>query len=368
MLWMLTPRQVFSHGSVTTTVLFDREIVRVLNTRCVMCHTDGGASFPLSTYEQTWLQRLPVRAAVLSGHMPPWSAVAGYGRFANDNSLTRREVQFMVSWAEGLGPRNAGAVFLNVSDPKAAPRQEVRAAAHVGHWTSGNPDLTRTLPPMRVEAGEENVTMRAVVDLGLTAPREVSGIEYMPDNRHAARAAVFTVQGTGQWLGSWTPWYGFVTLPTGVAYRLPAGTKVVAELLYRRQTSEVIAAGTLGLFFAKARARTSPRDLVLEAEPIDSLASRRRLKATARLTTDTSVLALRPDIVPGLSSLEVAARTPDGGTEVLLLLQNPSPDWPTPYILKTPVELPRGTELSLVAHVEASATPVRSVRLIVSRY
>ena len=37
-----SPRTVQTHGSLTTTVLFDREIVRILNERCVMCHVDDG--------------------------------------------------------------------------------------------------------------------------------------------------------------------------------------------------------------------------------------------------------------------------------------------------------------------------------------
>jgi hypothetical protein len=102
-----------SHGSITTTVLFDREIVRILDTHCVMCHSDQSLSFPLSTYEQTWVRGRDIRTQILRRHMPPWSAVAGYGEFLNDNHLTMRETQFMVSWVEGLGPRNAGTVFLN---------------------------------------------------------------------------------------------------------------------------------------------------------------------------------------------------------------------------------------------------------------
>jgi hypothetical protein len=167
--WVLWPYHASSHGSVTTTVLFDREIVRVLNNHCVMCHNEGGPSFPISTYEQTWLQRLPIRTALLRRHMPPWSAVAGYGQFANDNSLTLREEQFVVSWVEGLGPRNAGGVFLNVSDPQAKPRQEVQAVAHIGHWMLGDPDLARPLPPNRIEAGLGEIVQTTVVDLGLTA-------------------------------------------------------------------------------------------------------------------------------------------------------------------------------------------------------
>ena len=132
------PRPVQSHGSLTTTVLFDREIVRILNERCVMCHAEKGLAFPLVTYEQTWLQGRAMRSSVLRRHMPPWSAVAGYGEFINDNHLTLRESQFLVSWVEGLGPRNAGKVFLNVVDPKRQCRRRSapRRTPTTGGWAN----------------------------------------------------------------------------------------------------------------------------------------------------------------------------------------------------------------------------------------
>src|SRR5262249_49851026 len=81
----------FSHQTLTPTVLFDREIVRILDKHCVMCHTENGPSFPLETYEQTWLQGRKIRSDIIARHMPPWPAVPGYGQFSNDNSLTLRE-------------------------------------------------------------------------------------------------------------------------------------------------------------------------------------------------------------------------------------------------------------------------------------
>ena len=114
---MLWPRRVLSHETLTTTVLFDREIVRILDRHCVMCHVENGPSFPLATYEDTFLRGRRIRAEVIARHMPPWAAVSGYGQFVNENTLTLRETQFLVSWVEGLGPRNAGTVFLNVLDP-----------------------------------------------------------------------------------------------------------------------------------------------------------------------------------------------------------------------------------------------------------
>ena len=249
---------MFSHETLTTTVLFDREIVRVLNAHCVMCHVENGPSFPLVTYEQTWLQGRKIRADVIARHMPPWAAVPGYGQFINDNSVTLRETQFIVSWVEGLGPRNGGTVFTNVADSSAGRPKEVRAHVDFGRWALGEPDLMRQFPATAIDPQPSSGVARAVVDVGLTSARLVRALEYMPGDRRVVRAAFFTLQETGQWLGSWTPWYGSVSLPAGVAYRLPAGAHIVAEIHYRGARERVAERGTLGLFFADTARDAAP--------------------------------------------------------------------------------------------------------------
>src|SRR5213593_3710980 len=81
-------RSVFPHETLTTTVLFDREIVRILNKHCVMCHVEHGPSFPLASYEETQLRGRKIRSEVIARHMPPWAAVPGYGQFVNENTVT----------------------------------------------------------------------------------------------------------------------------------------------------------------------------------------------------------------------------------------------------------------------------------------
>ena len=361
--WIGWPRLARSHGSITTTVLFDREIVRILDSHCVMCHSDQSLAFPLSTYEQTWVRGRDIRTQVLRRHMPPWSAVAGYGEFANDNNLTVRETQFLVSWVEGLGPRNAGTVFLNVARPD-AQSAEVRATPHVGHWQLGEPDVSRQLPPTRVEPGRGDFVQRVVVDPGLTSQRRMRALEYLPGDRRVVRGATFFVEGTGQWLGSWTPWYGFVTLPDGVAARLPARSRIIAEMHYRSADRPVVDQGTLGMFVSERQVSAVSSDIVLEATAI----SPGKLRATTRLTRDTRVWALRPDLVQDIASIEVSARTPDGATEILLLVKNPQIEWPTPYILKAPRLLRRGTEVSVVTQTRASTRASGNMRLFMSRW
>jgi hypothetical protein len=308
--------------------------------------------------------------------MPPWPAVAGYGRFANDNGLTPREMQFLVSWVEGLGPRNAGTVFLNVSDPKSRLRQEVRAAAHVAHWQLGEPDLVRALPANLVRGLVPNLApnltpqqrdfvQRAVIDLDLSSARRLRALEYRPGDRRVVRAATFRLEKTGQWLGSWTPWYGFTRLPKDVAHLLPPGSRLIAEIHYRASSEPVIDRGSIGLFFADGQARTPAPDLMMETT---RARGGNALHAMTQLRTDTVVWALNPEIVAGLTSLEVSALRPDGGTDVLLFARDPRAEWPTPYILSEPILLRRGTQLSVVARTADRAPRPDRIRVRVARY
>ncbi len=359
------------HGTLTNTVLFDREIVRILNTHCVMCHAEKGPAFPLETYEQTWLKIRPIYSDVIARHMPPWAAVPGYGLFANDNGLTLRESQFIISWVEGLGPRNSGTVFSNTADPGAARPADVRAHTDFGHWQLGQPQLTRELAANTIEPLEGNEIKRTAIDLGLTSERRLRALEYMPGDRRVVRAAFFTIQETGQWIGSWTPWYGFVNLPKGSAFRLPAGSHIVAEIHYKGTKERVTDRGSLGLFFAADPAPALVSDVVLEAKgEVPAGASAQKFRATTRLTAETHVLALRPETPSGVKSIEVSARKPDGGTEVLLFAKDFQMDWPTPYIFKEPVALPGGTDLSVIAYFANAGTAPQTggIRLTVSGY
>lgn len=321
-LLLLCAAPLLPHETLTTTVLFDREIVRILDKHCVMCHAAGGASFPLETFDQTWLKKREIHAQIIARHMPPWPAVPGYGQFANDNSLTLRESQFIISWVEGLGPRNSGTVFLNVTGPDAARPAEIRAHTDFGRWQLGEPQAKFKVTPL--------------IDLGLKTARRLRAIEYLPSDRRNLRSATFKVKETGQWIGSWTPWYGYMALPAGRVFTLPAGAHIVAELQYKGPPPAD--QGQIGLHFGEGR--TVQADLALPA----------------RVTAVTTIAALRVEPAAGTKSVEVSARKPNGATEVLLFAKDFSTEWPTPFIFKSPVTLPAGTQLRVTGAARVTAS------------
>ena len=349
--WPLGPRPASTHELISTTVLFDREIVRILNKRCVGCHSEDNLAFPLTTYEETRPWARAIEEEALRRHMPPWRAVPGYGQFANDNGLTLREFAFIVSWVEGNGPKTAGqTVLLNVTDAPKTPGA-VAIKPDFERWQLGEPDLQRPLATNTIAPGQPDEIRRAVVDLGLTSDRWVQALEFKPGDRRVVRAAFFVLQETGQWLGSWTPWYGVTKLPDGAAYRVPAGSHVAVELHYRGAGVQIDDRGTLGLYFADTPPANRSSDLVLEATgDVPGNTTAQKFRAATILAADTNAVALRPNLFPGAQALEVAARRPDGGTQMLLYLKDPLPDWPTPYIFREPVVLSKGTEIAVTSY------------------
>jgi cytochrome c5 len=337
--WAFGPHLALAHAPVTTTVQFDREVVRILDNHCIMCHEAAGPAFPLVTYEQTYASRWKIRLDVLARHMAPWGAVPGYGDFINSNELTQREIDFLVSWAESFGPRNNGGVYTGVAATAAAP-EIIQAHFDFDRWTLGKPDLQLALPANAIQ-------QRAILDPKLTSDRWLRGWEYKPADRRAVHAVTFTIQETGQWIGSWTPWYGFVSLPSGLAYRLPARCHIVAVSDSHGSSGPETGRGSLGLYFSDQAPRRPVTYFALDAKSSDTPA---KWVATRTLDADTNILSLQPQLNPGVQSIEVSARTSDGATQVLLFAKDIPVEWPTPYLFRKPVSLVKGTELTVTEH------------------
>jgi Cu/Ag efflux protein CusF len=128
---------------------------------------------------------------------------------------------------------------------------------------------------------------------------------------------------------------------------------VLATVSYQPTTERVVDRGTLGLSFADSKPGAAISDVVLRATgDVPAHAKAQRFSAETLLQADTSFVAIAPDLQSGATSLEVAAKKPDGSTDVLLFAKDIPSDWPTPYIFKDVVSEPRGTRVEVVAYYE----------------
>src|SRR5499433_4370741 len=98
------PTLVPAHDIITTPVTWNREISRIVYSRCVACHREGGAAFALTEYRETFPWRTAIKEEILERRMPPWGAVKGYGDFRNDQALTPEQLELLTSWSQGGSP------------------------------------------------------------------------------------------------------------------------------------------------------------------------------------------------------------------------------------------------------------------------
>jgi hypothetical protein len=354
-IWLLGTRAAYSHDPITTTVLFNREVVRIFERKCVQCHAANTLSMPLTTYKEArpWAQA--IKEEVLERRMPPWPAVSGYGRFANENSLTTREMEYLISWIDGGVPAGAG---------------EGVIVPPVQDWPHGTPDLVLTMPSPHVVAPDvKNDSIRVVIPTGLQRARSIRSVDFKPGDRRVVKSAFFYDAATGEWLGAWTPWHASLQLPDDVGFLLPAGARIAVDIHYHGAETPIEDISAVGLHFAMSepRQRATTFTIALKQEAADSNG---RIQVRQETPSDSMALALAAELGTGTKSVEVTAVRADGSTEVLLLENPYQPNWPTPYIFREPVSLPRGTAIVTTAYSDrgaSGATPMPG-RILLTRF
>ena len=82
-------------------VTFTKDVLPILQNNCQTCHRPGEIA-PMSflTYKDTRPWAKAIKSAVVSRQMPPWFADPSYGHFANDRTLSDRDIKTLIAWAD----------------------------------------------------------------------------------------------------------------------------------------------------------------------------------------------------------------------------------------------------------------------------
>jgi hypothetical protein len=91
-----------AHDPTRARVTWAADISRVVQARCVRCHSpEGKGPMSLVTYEDARPWASAMREEVLARRMPKWHAARGYGQFANDPALSPFDIALIVAWVDG---------------------------------------------------------------------------------------------------------------------------------------------------------------------------------------------------------------------------------------------------------------------------
>lgn len=340
-------------------VTYSSHVAGILHRHCVSCHRPGEiAPFALTDYQEVagWAEM--IWEVIQQGRMPPWHASPQYGKFRNDNRLTDEEKQLVRAWVEAGAP---------LGDPHAVPPLPTFTT---GWQLPREPDLVIkvTPQPFRVPATGEVRYQYFSVDPHFTEDRWIAAAELRPGNRAVvhhilafARQGPFDADEAGVegFLVGYVPGLRVEPLPSGMAKRVPAGSKLVFQLHYTPIGTEQEDQSELGLIFADPKEITHEvitTSVYQRKLRIPPGAAAHRAEATgAPLPYDALLLCLMPHMHLRGKSFLYEAIYPDGTREILLDVPRYDFNWQTAYRLAEPKLLPSGTKIHCVACYDNSA-------------
>ena len=304
----------------------------------------------LLTYEATRPWAKAIRAAVLTGKMPPWTPDPQYGKFSNDLSLAPADKEKLIAWIDAGAPEGK---------PSDAPRAKVFAEG----WQIPQPDVVFEMPePFEIPATGAIDYQYIRVPTHFTEDKWVQMAEVRPSNRAVVHHAIVVVEsaefrGREEYLGGYGPGMLAQIWKPGQARLIRAGSTLTFQMHYATNGKSAQDRTKIGLVFATAP--VTEKIVAMQSMPpglmIPPGAANFRVNGIATVRQDAKLVALRPHAHLRGKSFQMRAVYPNGESEILLDIPKFDFNWQPYYYLETPKPLPRGTRIESTAYYDNSA-------------
>jgi hypothetical protein len=304
----------------------------------------------LLTYQEARPWAKAIRAAVLSGKMPPWSPDPRYGKFSNDLSLAPGEKEKIEAWVEAGSPEG------KMSDAP-EPRMFVEG------WRIPKPDVVFEMPaPFDVPAAGAVDYQFIAVPTHFTEDKWVQMVEVRPGDPAVVHHAIVVAldpsnRAHEEYLGGYSPGMTPQMWRPGQARLVKAGSTLVFQMHYATNGKPARDQTRIGLVFAREPVSEQIRgtQVMPPGLSIPPGAADYRMEASETMHGTVTLVGLRPHMHLRGKSFEFRAVYPDGETETLLRVPKFDFNWQPYYYLETPKVLPRGTRIECTAYFDNSA-------------
>jgi hypothetical protein len=317
-----------------------------------------------------------IKRVVQQKIMPPWFADPQYGHFANDRSLSAKEISTLVAWV------NAGA-------PEGDPKDIPAPVEFLEGWNIPKPDVVFQLPrPFQIPAAGVVEYQYVIIPTGFTEDKWVQMAEARPTNRPMVHHIIAYVREPGSsyfkdqkpgvffeappskaeektdtsalpsdFLIGYAPGQPAEVLGPGQAKLIKAGSDIVLEVHYMPMGAPTTDQTKVGLVFAKQ----PPKERVLTLSAVNGTFKippgdpNYRVDASFEVATDLKLAGLHPHMHTRGKDFEYRIVYPDGRTETILRVPKYNWRWQLWYNLAEPLVLPKGTKIECTAHFDNSA-------------
>jgi len=333
-------------------ITWHNRISRILETNCQECHRKGeNGPFELITYDDAKANAPTIKRVVKNGTMPPWFASAEHGDWSNNRSLSEADKKDLLGWIED-------GCKLGDEKDAAAKRDWPQG------WRIGTPDAIVKVPqPFKVPAKGTVQYQYRYVSTDFDSDKWIQAMEIRSTARQAVHhVLIFLIYppthprakeqpddagGTRGYFMGMVPGQGHIVLPQGQGKFLPKGARMVFQIHYTTNGETYEDETSLGMIFCKERPETEIKTVGISNERfrIPAGADNHEVRSVRRLETNCRILSFMPHMHVRGKAYRYEVEYPDGRTEVLLDIPRYDFNWQLIYVLRQPLDLPKGSKI-----------------------
>ena len=339
-----------SDAATGVPITYAEHVAPVLQAHCVSCHREGDIGpMDLSTYEDAAAWADMIVEVTQNRTMPPWHATQDHAKFANDRTLSEKELSILEQWSAG-GTESGD--LQKVAKP---------IAATSGWLLSKEPDLVIPMSEEAYRVPKEGTInyqyFRA--DVGNDKDLWVRGLEILPGARDVVHHVLVFVAPKGARKrdlgGARTFFAGYVPgtraelMPSGYAKRIPANSELVFQVHYTPNGTATEDLSKLGLLFTDEQSvthevvTTSAVNLRFSIPP--GAANHAVTATLPEKLPECELLSFSPHMHVRGKSFKYTIVYPGKRREVVLDIPHYDFNWQTEYRLASPIQVPAGTRM-----------------------
>jgi hypothetical protein len=351
----------------TSAPTFTKDIAPIFKEKCEACHRpDSIAPMSLVTFQETRPWARSIRARVADRQMPPWhiDRSVGVQSFKNDRSLTDKEIETILKWADAGAPQG---------DPKDMPPArtwpEDQGWNFAALFGQKEPDLIINSHEFTMPAQSQDAWDKRTTPSGITEPRWVRAIEIRPatiKGRKITHHAIAYLQqndpGAKGGFGLPTPFMEWAVGKQGELMRPDTGKLLLPgssfrwDIHYSQGGEEITSHVEMGIYFyPKGQEPKYRNTLSLVPAALGTLDIRPNTLSLVEgfmvLRDNARIESYQPHMHLRGKAMMVEAILPSGQKQVISLVSDFNFNWMTTYVYADEAAplLPKGTMLKVTA-------------------
>jgi hypothetical protein len=165
---------------------FYKDVQPIIHANCVPCHRPGEAApFQLITFDDVNKRSKFIKEVISSRYMPPWKADNHYNTFANDRSLSEKEIATIVSWIDSGSSKGK---------PDLKLEKDLLDRVNAGTAYKRKPDLSlRMKEAFAVKGDRVERFVMFKIPFELAQEANVEAIEFTSNNKKLIHHANFAI-------------------------------------------------------------------------------------------------------------------------------------------------------------------------------